>query len=354
MMRPSAGRTNPPLSLERAREGATADAQERLRILVEGTPDGLLILAPNGCIQFANPAAVHLFGRALTELEGAPFGIPVGTEETGEIEIVRPGGDRRLAEMRVAEVPRAGHLLRVVTLRDMTERRQIERDVRMSRARLRNLAERLHSVREEERTAIAREIHDQLGQAMTAVKMDLVWLLEKVPFPPGPVRERASAMQSLVDSILEMVRRLSAQLRPAILDDLGLEAAIEWQVEEFAKRTECDSRLELHASGLEPDRRRDIVAFRILQESLTNIARHAEATRIEVTLTVDGSRLLMMVKDNGRGITEEQVSDTRSLGVIGMRERAGSLGGRVHLTPAQGGGTLVTLNLPLSPESLGH
>ncbi|NIR27992.1 MAG: PAS domain S-box protein [Gammaproteobacteria bacterium] len=324
--------------------------QQWLRHLVDDNPDGLLVLGPRGQIWFANPAALHLFGRASEELLGAPFGIPVGVAETGEVEIVRPDGEKRLAEMRVAEIEHQGRNVRILALRDMTDRRRIERDVRMSRARLRNLAERLHSVREEERTAIAREIHDQLGQALTALKMDLAWFLEKLPCPEGPARERASSMEALVGSTLDIVRRLSAQLRPAILDDLGLEAAIEWQVQEFAKRTECECILDLDASELEPQKRRDTVVFRILQESLTNIARHAEASRVEVSLRKRERRLLMIVRDDGRGITQEQVGDPRSLGVIGMRERAGSLGGRVYLERSSNGGTEMTLNLPLTPD----
>ncbi len=345
--------------LDAAPAGAPARAADQnrfespydwLRRLVDDNPDGLLTLDAHGRILFANPAALDMFGRASAELLGAPFGIPVGIAETGEVEIVRPDGEKRLAEMRVAEIEHQGGPARLLSLRDMTDRRRIERDVRMSRARLRNLAERLHAVREEERTAIAREIHDQLGQALTALKMDLAWFLEKLPCPPGPARERACSMEALVDSTLDIVRRLSAQLRPAILDDLGLEAAIEWQVQEFAKRTECESVLDLDASELDPQKRRDTVVFRILQESLTNIARHAKATRVKVALRKHEGRLLMLVKDDGKGITREQVNDPRSLGIIGMRERAGSLGGRVYLEPGSDGGTEVTLTLPLAPD----
>lgn len=330
-----------------------ATGERPLLALMQSSPDGLLALDMAGRIEFANAAALRLFGRPRDELVGGALGIPVGTDETGEIEIVRPDGEVRLAEMRVAIGRWDGHPARVLTLRDMTDRRRIERDVRMSRARLRNLAERLHAVREEERTAIAREIHDQLGQALTAIKMDLAWVLERLPDGPAPLRERGGAMQALVDSTLDVVRRLSAQLRPAILDDLGLEAAIEWQTQEFAKRTGCECVLDLRAGGLDPDRHRDIVVFRILQESLTNIARHAAAARVEVVLETGPARLLMRVTDDGKGITEQQVSDTKSLGVIGMRERAGSLGGRVYLQRAEGRGTVVTLDLPLGSAAAG-
>lgn len=319
---------------------------EDYRRAVEASPDGILVLDRRGHVLYVNRAGAKLIGRPREAMQGAPLALSLRADDS-EVELLRPGGDVGVAEVRTAQTEWGGVPARLVCLRDITERRRTERDVRLSRARLRNLAARLHSVREEERTAIAREIHDQLGQTLTALKMDLAWLAQNLPAEYQPMRERARSMDALMESTLDMVRRLSSQLRPAVLDDLGLEAAIEWQAQEFAKRTGCECVLDLDAGSLEPDRNRDIVIFRILQEALTNVARHAQARRVEVGLHAAPSQLTLRVRDDGRGITDEAIVDTSSLGVIGMRERAGSLGGRVYLRRAEEGGTVVELNVPL-------
>jgi PAS domain S-box-containing protein len=233
---------------------------------------------------------------------------------------------------------------------DITDMRHRHEEVRLSRERLRNLAERLQEVREQERAAMAREIHDELGQAITGMKMDLAIIRESVPVEETFATERVHALDSLLDETIDTVRRLARRLRLGSLDDIGLQAAIEAQAREFTVRTGCECRCELRAKELVPDHDRDTAVFRIFQEALTNVTRHAQASRVLVRLWVNEmNELLLEVLDNGRGICQENVADTHSLGIIGMRERGGALGGRVYLDPMPVRGTMVRLWLPLGP-----
>lgn len=215
-----------------------------------------------------------------------------------------------------------------------------------SEARLRRLAGRLHAVREEERRRLAREIHDALGQTLTGLKLDLAWLTDRVP-SGGGADERVRAATALVEESLSTVRRLSTELRPPILDDLGLEAAVEWYVESFASRTGLEVALDLPAADLGFDDERDTAVFRVLQEALTNVARHAEARRLEVRLAVEEDDLLLRVCDDGVGIQPDQVGAPDSLGLVGMQERAAGLGGRLDVRNGHVG-ACVDLRLPVS------
>jgi signal transduction histidine kinase len=216
----------------------------------------------------------------------------------------------------------------------------------VAREQLRDLASYLQTAREEERAHIAREIHDEFGQALTALKMDLSWLTGRLPGGEPRLAEKISSMSDLVDSTIHTVRRVATELRPGLLDDLGLMAAIEWQAEEFAKRTGIDCELYLSNEEIVLDRDLATTAFRIFQETLTNVARHAEATRVRVELEDKPEELVLVVCDNGKGIAESQISGSKSLGLIGMRERARVWGGDVALQGVPGQGTTVTVRIP--------
>ena len=205
---------------------------------------------------------------------------------------------------------------------------------RAARKRLRDLASYLETARERERTYIAREIHDEFGQALTALKMDAVWLAKHLPADMPDLLEKATVMSQLVDSTISMVRRIATDLRPGILDHLGLVAAIEWQAQEVASRAgfECQLILDDQEPDLDPDLATAI--FRIFQETLTNVARHAGATSVRVELSTKTEELVLVVQDNGRGITERQRLDPKSLGLIGMQERARLLEGGVAFQAA--------------------
>jgi signal transduction histidine kinase len=200
-----------------------------------------------------------------------------------------------------------------------------------ARDQLRALAARLQSIREEERKRVAREIHDELGQALTAIKIDLSSLVYELPADQKQQSSRTASVLELVDGMIQSVRRISTQLRPGILDDLGLVAAVEWAVEEFEARTGTRCRLDLPRGDIGTDPERATALFRILQETLTNVARHAGATQLEVRLAREHGNLLLEVRDNGKGISEEQISGGRSLGILGMWERASLLGGEIAI-----------------------
>jgi len=219
-------------------------------------------------------------------------------------------------------------------------------EARAGQEQLRSLASYLQIAREEERSHIAREIHDELGQLLTASKMDLSWLAQRLPADQPHLAEKAGIISDLIDSIIQRVRRVATELRPGMLDDLGLAAAIEWQTQEFTKRTgiACDLYLSEGEIALDSDLATAI--FRILQEVLTNVARHAGATEVRVELADRSDELVLIVWDNGRGITESQVSDPRSLGLLGMRERARAWGGDITVQGVRGRGTTVTLRVP--------
>ena len=230
--------------------------------------------------------------------------------------------------------------------RDITERKRAKEELERSFEQLRALAARLQRVREEERTMVAREIHDELGQALTAIKLDLASLTAGLPPDQKRQRERAGSILKLVDETIQIVRKISTELRPGILDDLGLVAAVEWAAEEFTTRTGTRLRLDLPQQDIAVDRERATALFRIFQETLTNIARHANATKVDVRLARENSNLFLEVRDNGLGVTEKQLSAATSLGILGMRERALLLGGELIISGAPGRGTGVSVRIP--------
>lgn len=227
---------------------------------------------------------------------------------------------------------------------------QVMASLKQSREQLRKLAAYQQEVREEERIRIAREIHDQLGQSLTILKMDLSWLKKQLMDNPPPVDEKMGAMGQVIDEALKNLHAVTAELRPVILDDFGLAAAIEWQVEEFRGRSGIACRMA--DTGFEPDLPKDqaTALFRIFQETLTNILRHAQADEVEVRLEAGAGDVILQVKDNGRGITEAEIADPKSFGLLGMRERLYPWNGRVTFEGRPGRGTRVTVRLPVPPE----
>jgi signal transduction histidine kinase len=221
----------------------------------------------------------------------------------------------------------------------LSRRRDGERD-------LKALSDRLLLVQEEERTRIARELHDDLGQSLTALKMDVGGLLAMTPAAPASEPLRKRIMRTL-DLTVTSVQRISSELRPSVLDDLGLFPAIEAEASRFEERTgiECEISLpdeaELHLEGAAVT-----AVYRIVQEALTNVSRHANATRVELRLRQRSDELLLEIRDDGRGITAEEVRDPFSLGLIGIRERADLAGGTVHIEGVSGRGTIVSVRIP--------
>jgi PAS domain S-box-containing protein len=236
-------------------------------------------------------------------------------------------------------IARASHLAGIAI-----ERRQLE-------AQLRDLSAHLESVREDERAGIAREIHDELGQALTALKMDLAWLTRRISGDSSAsettLLEKTRAMSQMTDEVIQQVRRISSELRPSVLDDLGLLAAIEWLGAEFERRTGTPCEVDSNLEDSQLPRELATAAFRIVQEALTNVTRHAEATHVAVRFAIDGGKLCVEVRDNGRGIAPAALRSPKSLGLLGARERARRLGGTLTVGRGESSGTVVALELPL-------
>jgi signal transduction histidine kinase len=214
-----------------------------------------------------------------------------------------------------------------------------------SEEKLRRLAAHLISVREEERAHIAREIHDELGQVLTGLKMEVTWLQKRLK--DKPLVDKTESMCSLIDSTVQTVRKISTGLRPEMLDEMGLVAALGWQVKEFQKRTGIRCRAKLPPESTKVDGELSITVFRILQEILTNVARHSRASRVEIDFNVTDERLTLVVVDNGVGLSEPEKGGRKSLGLLGMQERAVLFGGEVRFSSAPGEGTTVNVSIPV-------
>jgi signal transduction histidine kinase len=230
---------------------------------------------------------------------------------------------------------------------ELAERSLTEQRLRSSEENLRALAAHLQSVREEERTHIARDIHDELGQALTGLKLDINHLSRAVSQESlAAVQERTKLLCAAIDRIIGSVRRIASGLRPEVLDEIGLSAAVEWQAREFQRRTGIRCHVEISHGFTDPDTERATALFRIYQELLTNVARHANATRVNVTLT-DTPQLDLVIEDNGRGIREDEFQSPRALGFLGMRERVQPFGGSIEVKGSEGKGTQVRVAVPL-------
>jgi signal transduction histidine kinase len=232
----------------------------------------------------------------------------------------------------------------------IAERLQVEEHLHRSRAQFRDLSGHLQRVREEERARIARDIHDDLGQCLTTIKLDLAILYRDTPEQAAVVRQKVREMSHLVDGTIHSVRRIITELRPRLLDDLGLTAAIEWQTADFQKRTGIPVSLSVYPREIILDRDRSTVLFRVLQEALLNVVRHAAATAVSVSLTDIDGKVEFEVRDNGRGITTEESGHRTSFGLLGIRERAESLRGTVSISGKPGEGTLLTITFPTTDE----
>jgi PAS domain S-box-containing protein len=253
---------------------------------------------------------------------------------------------------RTAVLAQVNHELRT----EIAERARAEEQLKASLEQLRSLAARIQTVREEERTSIAREIHDELGQSCTALKMDLALIGRRLTKRQAQVRAKVDSAVSLVDEMIGTLRRIASELRPRTLDDLGLNAALEWQAQEFESRTGIPCHLTLPPEPLVLDSERSTAIFRIFQESLTNVVRHAHATRVEARLEQEGDYLLFQVHDNGIGFDTEQAKSRGSLGLVGMQERALLLNGELKIEGVPGAGATLTLRIPLprlGPPPLG-
>jgi signal transduction histidine kinase len=226
--------------------------------------------------------------------------------------------------------------------------KQAEEELENSRDQLRALAARLQFLRESERAAIARELHDEFGQTLTSLQLGLSWIARKVTPQQQPVQAKTRSLSALVTTMIRSVKRIAVELRPGALDELGLVKTLQSEAREFEGHTGIRCRLETNLGKAKFDRVGSVAIFRIAQAALTNVARHAHASRATITLMKRNNDLLLTVKDNGKGITKKVVHSHNSLGIIGMRERALALDGTLTLRGSKGKGTTLTVRIPLS------
>ena len=236
---------------------------------------------------------------------------------------------------------------------DITERKHTEEKLRATTEQLRALSARIYSAKEEEGARIAREIHDELGAALTILRWEIDSFDKNISAAgdqpqPHILREKIAAMTGLTDTISKTVRRIASELRPSVLDDLGLVEAIEWQAQQFEARTGIICHCDCSTENLAWSREQATAVFRIFQEALTNVFRHAQASRVDITLKEKAGKFVLTISDNGSGITEDEKSDQLSLGLLGMRERAHLVGAQLDITGIKGRGTMVTVQVPVS------
>lgn len=267
-----------------------------------------------------------------------------GSLKNAELAFRAKDGSLHEIVQSIAPISLGGVPHRLATMVDVTERNRAERELRTQADQLRALSTRLQTTREEERIKIARELHDQIGQAFTALKMDVTWLAKRIPTDQAEVQQRVRSALALVGDGVQWVRKTCTELRPGVLDDLGLAAAIEWQAKEFSARTGIRIDVAVPAENMALDDAQSTAIFRIFQEALTNIARHASARSVTTSLLQDDGQVKLVVQDDGKGIREADMK--QSLGVLGMRERAQACGGLVQIVGKPGQGTQVLVSIP--------
>jgi PAS domain S-box-containing protein len=351
-------------------EQALRESEEKYRALVENSPN-LVAVYQDGHFNYVNKAACSRFGWTYEELTSPSFDAAEKLVSEGSRYIVRENIAKRLRgeyvypyeiNMKTREgsefpalvygemISYGGKPANQITFVDITERKRAEEELEQSREQLRDLSAHIESARETERTSIAREVHDELGQALTALKMDLSWLNKKLPREQEAQIKKIREMSELIGKTIQTVKRISTELRPGVLDDLGLMAAVEWQMQEFQERTQIKCEFTAKDEDINVDRDLATGIFRIFQEALTNVARHANATKVKVSLNETDGQLVLQVSDNGKGITTKQIAHPKSFGLIGMRERARSWNGSVKIEGILGKGTIVTVSIPLNQK----
>jgi len=349
-----------------------ADQSSQLHGIVQSATDAIITIDEQHKIVLFNAAAERIFrcpasqavggtlDRFLPERFRAIHRKHIGRFREQGITTRRMGGDLVLHGLRAdgeefpleASISRnntGGRSLLTVILRDITERKRAHDALEETHRQLHELYAAMHDVREAERMRIARELHDELAQWLTALKMDVSWLATRLPAAEKPLVDRVQKMKQLVDTMVGSVRRIAADLRPVMLDDLGLTAAVEHLVHEFSQRTGLVVSLDLDPAAGEFRDPLVTAIYRMVQEALTNVARHAQATEVRVSVRVLGEYLKVAVGDNGKGVDSEALHKEKSYGLRGIQERARTLGGSATIGTGSEGGTLVEIEIPAAP-----
>ncbi len=343
-------------------EKALRDSELRYRSLVEQASDSIILYDQTGNIIDFNSGASKMLGYSIDEIRSLNvidlFFIedikktPLRFKEQLEGATVLSERNMKRKDGTAVPVEINSRMLTDGLFlgigRDITVRKQTEQEMQQINIRLRDLSAHLQTVREEERTNISREIHDELGQQLTALKMDASWLHKKLNGDNG-LKAKALDMISLIDDTVKTIRRISADLRPVVLDDIGLVAALEWYCNEFEKRTSINCSFQSDFSELNFSKETAICIFRICQETLTNVARHSQATQVQIKATKNDDSLLLSIIDNGIGFDTNRLKEKKTLGLLGMQERAMMCNGTFKIE-SHSKGTSITLKIPLENE----
>ncbi|MDO9268228.1 MAG: PAS domain S-box protein [Methylobacter sp.] len=351
-------------------EDALGKSEARIRSVFNNVSDGIIIIDEHGFIEKLNPSAERLFGYSAEELTGHNINKlmpePDRSRHDSYLKNYLSNGKAKIIDTRreVSGLRKDGSIFPmelgvsrfyvdqrhffIGTVHDITERKKAEEA-------LRDLSGHLETVREDERTRIAREIHDELGSLLTAHKMDLSWLQKQIPADLSLCHEKIAVMNLHLNDGIGSVRKIIADLRPSIMDHLGLLAAIEWKLDEFKRQNGIQCVLTVQENDIVMDEGRDIAVFRIMQEALTNIAQHSGATHVTLDVETGANSLMMKITDNGCGMTKAQMHKSGKYGILGMHERARHFGGEVIIVSKPEKGTSLVLNMHLkSSESDGY
>lgn len=342
---------------------ALRESEARYQRLLETASEGVWTADAGGRIEYVNRRGAQMLGYSPEEILGRSFLEFVVEDDALKMEqslrMCDQGIFAGMLEFRMRRKDNAqiwvcantgqknSHPGMLMMFSDITETKRAYQELKISHEELHALSSRLLSAREEERARIAREIHDELGATLTALKMNL-GLCAKLPERSRKKRdEHLAAATALADVAMQTVRKISTDLRPSILDNAGLWAALEWQAQVFREMVGIPCELDMRVDDVALDRDQASAIFRIFQEALTNAARHAEATRVRVKVRADDKEVVIEISDNGKGITPPDMLKEKSWGVMGMRERARSYGGELAIGSAPGQGTTITLYMPL-------
>ncbi len=395
-------------------EEALRQSEEKYRRLVEGLENEYFFYThdADGTVTYASPSVTQVLGYHPEDMQGRSFratladsptnldvdrfdreALEGGSPPVHEVEVLHADGETRLIE--VLEVPVVDENGTVVSVegiirdiseqrkaearirrlnaeleervhsrtlqlegvvgelrKEVEERREVEAQLLASREQLRNLSTHLESVRETDRTRIAREIHDELGQNLTALRLDLSLVGRRLGEPDRAIQDRLLGMTGLVDETILSVRRICSELRPAVLDNLGLSAAMEWLLDDLGSRSSIQSRVVFSPEEIDVNPETGTAVFRVFQEAVTNVLRHAEAKALEVSLQATDDRLELTLEDDGIGISQDRMKDPSAFGIVGMKERVRAIGGQIDITGFSGKGTRIEVTVPLeAPRS---
>ncbi|WP_136810314.1 PAS domain-containing sensor histidine kinase [Desulfosediminicola flagellatus] len=350
----------------RAAEMTVTQINMELTQIFDTSADGMRVIDKNFNILRANSTFLELAGVSRTGIQGRKCyevfkGESCQTKDCPMVRIQRGEGRVEYDGIKICQNGRQipciitatpfrdseGKLVGIVEdFKDISERKSTEQALRRSHEQLRNVISHIEMVREEERRGMAREIHDELGQALTCLKMDVHWLTGHLSNEDENIYEKLHIVNQQIDATVHTVQRISSELRPRLLDDLGLSAAIEWQAGRLRDRLGITIEIISEPENINLSEACSITIFRIFQEALTNIARHAEATRVEIVLNQNEGQVTLTVSDNGKGISRGAMSNANSLGLLGMHERACLLDGLLEIQSEPGQGTTVLLNIP--------